>query len=89
MFFDWDARKAAANLRKHGVSFSEATEVFGDDFSSCVPDPDNSHGEARFLMFGTTLAGVALVVSFTEDSDTIHIISARRMTAAERKAYER
>jgi uncharacterized DUF497 family protein len=89
MFFDWEARKAAANLKKHGVSFSEATEVFGDDFSSCVADPDNSHGEARFLMFGTTLAGVVLVVSFTEDSDTIRIISARRMTAAERKAYER
>jgi len=53
MFFDWDARKAAANLKKHGVSFSEAIEVFGDDFSSCVADPDNSHGEARFLMFGT------------------------------------
>ena len=89
MFFNWDPRKAAANLKKHGVSFSEATEVFGDDFSSCVPDPDNSHGEARFLMFGTTLAGGALVVSFTEDSDSIRIISARRMTAAERKAYER
>jgi len=40
-------------------------------------------------MFGTTLADVVLVVSFTEDSDTIRIISARRVTAAERKAYER
>jgi len=89
MFFHWDARKAAANLKKHGVSFSEASEVFGDDLSSCVSDPDNSHGEARFLMFGTTLAGEGLVVSFTEDSDSIRIISARRMTTAERKAYER
>ena len=89
MFFDWDARKAAANLKKHGVSFSEASEVFGDELSSCVLDPDNSLGEARFLMFGTTLAGSTLVVSFTEESDTVRIISARRMTAAERKAYER
>jgi uncharacterized DUF497 family protein len=47
MFFNWDARKAAANLKKPGVSFSEATEVFGDDLSSCVPDPDYSHVEEQ------------------------------------------
>jgi len=57
MFFAWDAGKATANQRKHGVSSAEASEVFGDELSSCVPDPDNSLGEARFLMFGTTLAG--------------------------------
>ena len=89
MFFNWDCRKASANLKKHGISFSEASEVFGDDLSSCVPDPDSSLGEARFLIFGTTLTGSALVVSFTEDSEYVRIISARRMTVAERKAYER
>jgi uncharacterized DUF497 family protein len=88
MFFDWDERKAAANWQKHRIFFSEATEVFGDDLSSCVTDPDNSYGEARYLIFGKSLSGKALAVSFTDESDVIRIISARRMTAAERKAYE-
>jgi uncharacterized DUF497 family protein len=45
-------------------------------------------GESRYLLFGKSLSGKALAVSFTEESDVIRIISARRMTAAERKAYE-
>ncbi|MEA3643623.1 MAG: BrnT family toxin [Lamprobacter sp.] len=88
MYFEWDWRKATENARKHGISFPEATEVFGDNFSSCVPDPDNSYGEERFLLFGKTKSGKGLAVSFTEKQDIIRIISARRMTAFERKAYE-
>ena len=88
MEFEWDNSKANANQKKHGVSFIEATEVFGDDHSSFVQDPDHSYNEERYLLFGVSPMGNHLVVSFTERSDTIRIISARHMTHQERKAYE-
>ena len=88
MYFEWDERKARDNLKKHGVSFLEAVEVFGDQLSSCVQDPDHSYEEARFLLFGVSSKGKHLVVSFTDRADAIRIISARRMTRKERIAYE-
>ena len=88
MDFEWDSDKADANIAKHGVSFFEATEVFGDVLSSTAPDPDRSTGEDRYLIFGQTQRGTRLVVSFTDRGDTIRLISARRMTARERVAYE-
>jgi uncharacterized DUF497 family protein len=88
MDFEWDESKARKNERKHGVTFREATEVFGDDFSSCVHDPDHSDDEERYLLFGMSARGSYLVVSFTERPNAIRIISARRMTPSERKAYE-
>jgi hypothetical protein len=51
MNFEWDAMKACLNQRKHGVSFQEATEVFGDDYSSCIRDPDHSQEEDRYLLW--------------------------------------
>lgn len=89
MDFEWDETKAHTNEKKHGVSFIEAAEVFGDDYSSCIHDPDHSYNEDRYLLFGVSLKGNFLIVSFIEKSDTIRIISARRMTNQERKAYER
>jgi uncharacterized DUF497 family protein len=86
--FEWNQQKADSNLRKHGVSFIEAVDVFNDDFSSTVLDPDGSRGEFRYLTFGRTLAFRYLVVSYTERSDSVRIISARKMTPRERKAYE-
>ncbi len=88
MDFEWDETKAGANIRKHGVTFWEATEVFGDELSSFVSDPDHSEGEDRFLLFGRSQEGRYLVVSFTERAAIIRIISARPMTPQERKAYE-
>ena len=88
MDFEWDETKARANEKKHGVSFVEAAEVFGDDYSSCVHDPDHSYDEDRYLLFGVSAKGNFLVVSYTDRSGTIRIISARRMTSLERKAYE-
>ena len=88
MEFEWDNPRASANQKKHGVSFIEATEVFADDHSSCVHDPDHSYNEERYLLFGATLTENYLVVAFTERSDTFRIISARRMTRQEREAYE-
>lgn len=88
MDFEWDETKARRNERKHRVSFVEAAEVFGDDYSSCVSDPDHSQDEDRFLLFGISEKGRYLVVSFTETEYAIRIISARHMTPPERKAYE-
>ena len=86
--FEWDSEKARRNESKHGVSFAEAAEVFGDEMSSTVPDPDHSAGEERFLIFGVTKGGQYLVVSYSERQNRIRLISARPMTARERKAYE-
>ena len=86
--FEWDSEKARINENKHGVSFFEASEVFCDDLSSTVNDPDHSVEEDRYLIFGRTLGGKTLVVSFTARNGKIRLISARRMTPRERKAYE-
>lgn len=88
MRFDWDRRKAATNLRKHSVSFEEASTVFADDRALTGDDPDHSVGEERFITFGMSQNGRLLVVSHAERGDTIRIISARRATRSERKLYE-
>lgn len=88
MQFTWDPAKARQNQLDHGVSFEEATTVFGDPLAATIPDPDHSIGEERFITMGQSSAGQLLVVSHTEEGDTIHIISARRATSHERKDYE-
>ena len=88
MEFEWDSRKALLNLDKHAISFEEATDVFDDDLSSTVADPDHSSKEARFLIFGLSKQQSHLVVSFTDRGDRIRIISARRMSRREIGAYE-
>nr|VFK01314.1 MAG: hypothetical protein BECKLFY1418A_GA0070994_11424 [Candidatus Kentron sp. LFY] len=89
MDFEWDETKSRENRRKHGISFLEATEVFADEYSSFICDPDHSYHERRYLLFGASFKGNYLVVSFTERANAVRIISARRMTHQERKAYER
>ena len=88
MDFEWDVEKATANQCKHGVSFEEATEVFGDPLSSTVPDPDHSFEEERLVAFGCTMQGRYLVVGFTEGGARIRVVTARPMTPRERNAYE-
>lgn len=88
LIFEWDSEKARENEEKHDVGFPEASEVFDDDHSSSVPDPDHSTEEDRHLIFGTSKQGQYLVVSYTERGDRVRLISARRMTARERRAYE-
>ncbi|MDE0036740.1 MAG: BrnT family toxin [Gammaproteobacteria bacterium] len=88
MDFEWDPDTADANIAKHGVSFFDATEVFGDVLSSTFEDPDSSVGEERYLIFGQTQRGTRMVVSFTERGDTVRLTSARLMTARSRVAYE-
>lgn len=66
MEFEWDPAKAAANLEKHSVDFSEATTVFGDPLEITTADPDHSEAEFRFLSIGRSAPGRLLVVSYTE-----------------------
>ena len=86
--FEWDADKAAANLRKHGVSFDEAVTAFGDPLSVLLPDPDHSVGEERYLVLGMSTAGRLLVVAFVERPPRTRIISARLATRHERHDHE-
>jgi hypothetical protein len=82
--FRWDPRKAAANVRKHGVTFEEAGTVLADPLSITITDPDHSVDEQRFLLLGSS----NLVVGHSERGDAIRIISARRVTRRERRTYE-
>lgn len=79
--FEWDARKATDNLRKHRISFDEASSVFGDPLSLTIPDPDSSIDEIRFITLGGSDVGRLLAVVHTERGDKIRLISARRITA--------
>jgi hypothetical protein len=88
MEFEWDPQKAAANVRRHGVSFQEAATVFADLLSITVPDPDHSAAEDRSIIVGMSNRGRLLMVAHMERGDRIRIISARDLTRAERKAYE-
>ena len=88
MKFAWDRRKERANLDKHGVSFTEATTVFGDPLAASIPDPDHSEGEERFVTVGYSSRNRLIVVCHTEQGDTVRIISAREATSYERKKYE-
>jgi hypothetical protein len=86
--FEWDPEKADANLQKHGVSFDEASTVFGDPLSLLMPDPDHSADEERYLVLGMSAHRKLLVVAFAERPPNTRLISARRAMPAERKRYE-
>lgn len=88
MEFEWDDRKAATNLKKHGVSFHEAGTVFGDAMALTFHDPDHSGTEQRFITFGLSQSNRLLAVAYTDRGRKIRIISARLMTKHERKIYE-
>ena len=88
MEFEWDALKAAVNLRKHGVSFQEAATVFGDYLSTTASDPDHSTGEERCITVGLSNRRRLLMVAHAEQGERIRIISARVLTPKEKRAYE-
>jgi hypothetical protein len=87
--FDWDKRKAAANLKKHGVSFEEAKSAFFDDRAKLIGDPDHSEDEERLILLGLSSALRLLVVChcYRDEDGVIRIISARKASARESKFY--
>jgi hypothetical protein len=91
--FEWDPKKAAANLAKHGVAFGEAATVFADPLALDGPDVGHSAVEARFVRLGRSLLNRVLTVAYTRRNrshgEAIRIISARRGSRKERTAYRR
>ena len=84
--FVWDSRKAAANYRKHGVSFEEAATVFDDPRAIDAPD---LYDDRRFVIVGRSSRDrVLFVVHAVLDHDRVRIISARKASRAQREAYE-
>lgn len=88
MFFTWDPRKAAANLKRHGIDFHEAATVLDDTLSTTFPDIEHASLEPRFLTIGLSSRRCLLVVAHTEEGELVRIISARRATRRERRFYE-
>jgi uncharacterized protein len=86
--FTWDPKKAAANLRKHGVGFPEAATAFADSLSLTIPEPDHSVGEERWILIGQSDRRRLVVVAHVERGELIRIISARPATRRERRTYD-
>jgi uncharacterized DUF497 family protein len=84
---EWDARKSAANLRKHGVGFADAATVLHDDYAITIPE--EGADEERFVTTGMDALGRVLVVVYTWRESRVRIISARAATPRERRQYER
>jgi uncharacterized protein len=86
--FEWDARKAAANFKKHGVTFEDASSVFFDPLAITYPDPDHSLDELREVTLGYTMKKDLVFVSHRARGERIRIIGARSATRTERRQYE-
>lgn len=86
--FEWHRVKAAANLKKHRVSFDEAMTVFEDKEHLEIPDLDHSYDEPRFFAIGKSREGRLLTLVFTERGAKLRLISARRSEPWERTLYE-
>jgi uncharacterized DUF497 family protein len=87
--FEWGERKAETNFKKHGVSFEEARSVFVDERAKLINDPDHSDDEDRFVILGLSGALRLLLVChcYRSDGNVIRIISARKASTTESKAY--
>ena len=86
--FEWDPDKAAANLQRHGISFTQAAAAFRDPFAVDWIDDREDYGEERVVLLGMT-DGSVLTVVYTERGNRIRIISARRADRYEQEIYFR
>ena len=86
--FEWDPIKAAANVRKHGVQFSEALGVFSDDYAITIEDDESNPNEQRFVTLGVGIKGRVLVVVYGYRGENLRIISARTADRLELEKYE-
>lgn len=88
MEFEWDIAKAAANFRKHGVSFEEAIYAFGDPLIVEELDDREIYGEDRIIAYAMGKTEL-LTIIYTQRVDFTRIISARRATRNEQNGYYR
>ncbi len=87
MKIEWDPLKAKLNFKKHGVPFEEAATLLSDPMAATGPDPDHSLYEERYITFGVSQRGRLIVVSHTEEGQTIRIISALKASKGEKEIY--
>lgn len=87
MIFEWDENKAAENLRKHDVSFDEATEVWNDPNRFEEFDTKHSDTEQRFSIIGFSTRRLLYVVYCERIGDVIRLITARKVTKRQEKVY--
>jgi len=88
VILEWDPKKAASNLAKHGVDFHEAGTVLDDPLSTTFPNPAHSLDEERYITIGMALSGRILVVAHTDRGEAVRLINARPATRSEREFYE-
>ena len=92
MKFEWDRKKENINIKKHGVSFEQASYVFTDPFALNRFDEGHSEDEERWILLGKSLNQTILLVAHTfrdnDGKEFVRIISARRATKREEKAYK-
>ena len=88
--FEWEASKAASNVQKHGITFEEARTVFFDERARFINDPDHSESEDRFILLGfsSSLRVIVVCHCYRSEGNVIRIISARKATTTEKKAYD-
>jgi len=86
--FEWHRKKAAANLKKHGISFEEALTVFSDPLARIFDDEDHSVEEQREIIIGHSVDRRLLLVGFTGRGESIRILNARKATRREQQDYE-
>ena len=87
--FEWDARKASANKKKHGIFFEEARTVFFDENAKLIDDPDHSDDKERFVLLGVSSSLKVMLVChcYREEGNVVRIISARKASTLESKQY--
>ena len=89
LHFEWDPIKNQVNIKKHGVSFNEAEEIFYDDMGILIPDPEHSTDEERFILIGAADSTGILIVShcYVDAREAIRFISARKADKKEKAQY--
>ena len=88
MEYQWDQAKAAVNLKKHGVAFSDASLALEDPRALTMADPD-AIDESRFICLGAGPNGRILITVFAPRGRVIRIISSRKASRSERRPYEK
>jgi len=88
VIYEWDPKKAKANLLKHGVSFEEALTAFADPLARIFDDEDHSVEEQREIIIGYSAKERLLIVCFTAQGESVRIFSVRKATRREKKEYE-
>ena len=93
MKFQWDAKKEKINIKKHGVSFEQASYVFADRFALSKFDDEHSNDEDRWILLGRSIHETLLLVVHTfrdvDGLEVVRIISARKATKKEKQAYQK